>query len=131
VVDWPLAYHAWAAGEHLLKAVVAAAGPSAEAALSKNAPRDNPLDSHSQLRVVNPPDGAVYLIDPTLRREFQTISLRGTTEARARIEWHIDGEPLGTIDSDASLDWPLSPGRHVISAHDARGQRASAEIVVK
>ena len=131
VVDWPPAYHTWAAGEHLLKVVVAAPGPSAAPAPSEHARRDSPPDSRAQLRVVNPPDGAVYLIDPTLRREFQTISLRGTTEARARIEWHIDGEPLGTIDSDASLDWPLTPGRHVISAHDARGRRASAEIVVK
>ena len=28
------------------------------------------------LEIVNPPAGATYLIDPTLRREFQTLPLR-------------------------------------------------------
>lgn len=81
--------------------------------------------------MVSPPAGAVYLIDPTLRREFQTIGLRGTGGGAASLEWRVDGRPIGTSGSDAALDWPLEAGRHVISAHDDRGRRAEAEIVVR
>jgi penicillin-binding protein 1C len=131
VVDWPPAYRAWAATERLLNVVAVSARPSAARTSSEVTRAENPPALRSQLRIVNPPDGAVYLIDPTLRHQFQTIGFRGTTEAKARIEWHIDGEALGTTGPDAALDWPLTPGRHVISAHDTRGRHASAEIVVK
>jgi penicillin-binding protein 1C len=78
------------------------------------------------LRVVNPPDGAVYLIDPTLRREFQTLPLR--VAAGAATEWRVDGRPVGRGDL---VEWPLAAGTHMITARDARGQEASAAIVVK
>ena len=84
-----------------------------------------------ELRVVSPPDGAVYLIDPTLRREFQTVGLRATSVAKARIEWRVDGSPVGTSDAGAAFDWPLAVGRHVVSASDSEGHRAEAAIVIK
>lgn len=131
VVDWPPAYRAWAATERRLSVVAMSAHPTAARTPSEVARAENPPSSRAELRIVNPPDGAIYLVDPTLRHQFQTIGFRGTTEAKARIEWHIDGERLGSTDPDASLDWPLTPGRHLISALDTRGRRASAEIVVK
>ena len=79
------------------------------------------------LRVLNPPDGATYLIDPTLRREFQTLPLRAATAAAAEVEWRIDGRPVGR----ASFEWPLVPGAHTVTARDARGREAAAAIVVK
>jgi penicillin-binding protein 1C len=112
VVDWPIEYRVWAASERLV----------APDSASRTAP---------QLRVVSPPDGAVYLIDPTLRREFQTIGLRGASPSRTQLEWRVDGQPVGTIESDSSLDWPLSPGKHVVSAHAVNGQTARAEILVR
>ena len=81
--------------------------------------------------MLTPPDGAVYLIDPTLRREFQTIGLRGASDLAAPLEWRVDDAPVGTTSPDASLNWPLTPGRHVVSARDAQGRSASASIIVK
>ena len=81
--------------------------------------------------MVSPPDGAVYLVDPTLRREFQTIGLRATSAASTRIEWRVDGSPVGTSEENAALDWPLAVGRHLVSAMDQHGHRADAAIVVK
>ena len=78
-----------------------------------------------------PPDGAVYLLDPTLRREFQTVGLRGATDTVAPLEWRVDDTPVGTTTPDGSLDWPLTPGQHTISARDPQGRSASASIVVK
>ena len=81
--------------------------------------------------MLNPPDGAVYLIDPTLRREFQTIGLRVSAEAHARIEWRVDGSLVGSSEPGTAVDWPLAVGRHIVSASDGNGHRADAAFVVK
>jgi membrane carboxypeptidase/penicillin-binding protein PbpC len=83
------------------------------------------------VQVLSPPDGAVYLIDPTLRREFQTIGLRGATDEAGPLEWRVDDALIGSVAVESSLDWPLTPGRHVISARDAQGGVASASITVR
>ena len=74
------------------------------------------------LTITNPADGATYLIDPTLRREFQTLSLRAVAASRGTIQWSVDGRSVGQSASDRALEWPLSPGRHRITARDARGR---------
>jgi membrane carboxypeptidase/penicillin-binding protein PbpC len=49
----------------------------------------------------------------------------------APLEWRVDDTVVGTIAQDSSLNWQLTPGRHVISARDPQGRSASASIVVK
>ncbi len=78
---------------------------------------------------MNPPDGAVYLIDPTLRREFQTLPFRAAAENPGVIEWRVDGRVVGR--GTGAIEWPLASGRHVVTAHDARGREAAATITVK
>jgi membrane carboxypeptidase/penicillin-binding protein PbpC len=87
--------------------------------------------SVAAIRVLSPPDGAVYLIDPTLRREFQTIGLRVAIDNPSPLEWRVDDALVGTAASDSSFNWALTPGRHVISARDPQGRSASASILVK
>lgn len=72
-------------------------------------------------RIMNPPDGATYMIDPTLRSEYQTLRLR----ASARASWQIDGKAHG------SHEWPLTRGSHTILAVSPSGQRESVKIFVK
>jgi membrane carboxypeptidase/penicillin-binding protein PbpC len=81
--------------------------------------------------IVSPPDGATYLIDPTLRREFQTLPLQAVSARGGPIEWHVDGTLAGRSAAHDPVRWPLTPGRHVISARDGRGRTAEARIVVK
>jgi len=69
------------------------------------------------------------LIDPTLRREFQTLPLRAA--GAAAVEWRIDGRPVGPGAPGAAFEWPLSPGAHTVTVRDLRGLEASAAIVVK
>jgi len=118
-VQWPTEFRPWAQAQRLLAREVA--WPPAKPALASDA----------RLLVVNPPPGAVYLIDPTLRPEFQTLRLRASTDARGRIEWRVDGRRVGTSDADAALEWPLEPGRHTVTARDARGHQSDAAIFVK
>jgi membrane carboxypeptidase/penicillin-binding protein PbpC len=87
--------------------------------------------SEQAVRVLSPPDGAVYLLDPTLRREFQTIGLRGATDGEGPLEWRVDDAWIGSAAADLSLNWPLAPGGHVITARDPQGRNASASILVK
>jgi penicillin-binding protein 1C len=45
------------------------------------------------LAIANPPDGATYLIEPTLRREYQALSLRATSPHDGMVEWFVNGVP--------------------------------------
>jgi penicillin-binding protein 1C len=120
---WPPEYRQWAASEGLLKTEprrVAAPAPSPAAARA-GAP----------LEILNPPSGATYSIDPTLRREFQTLGLRATALRPGTIVWQIDGKVIGSAGSDAALHWALRTGSHRITARDERGNTAEAAIVVK
>jgi len=72
------------------------------------------------LAILSPPDGATYLIDPTLRREFQAVRLR----ASERATFSVDGRRV-------AKEWPLEAGRHVIAAVDGRGRRDTVVITVR
>jgi membrane carboxypeptidase/penicillin-binding protein PbpC len=83
------------------------------------------------LEITNPPAGAVYLIDPTLRRDFQTLPLRVVSSRPGRIEWRVNGHPVGASNSDGALMWPLTPGSHRITARDEQGRSSETSIVVR
>ena len=87
--------------------------------------------ARAALRIVSPPSGATYLRDPTLRPEFQTLSLRAETVAEAQLAWEVDGRAVGNASSEAALAWRLRPGPHVVAVTDPRGRRAEASILVK
>jgi penicillin-binding protein 1C len=122
VVEWPAEYQAWA-----FSTLSTSRDESAP-------PRVHDAEvgaDRSTLRVVSPPDGAVYLIDPTLRSEFQAVPLRAAGASTGAIAWSIDGVRFFRGDTRAAVDWPLVPGRHVIRVHDAGGGQAEAVVVVK
>ena len=135
VVQWPAEFREWAASQHLLNVVTTAPSNVASTRQARVQPSEaaagGAVASASGVRVLSPPDGAVYLIDPTLRREFQTIGLRGAADGADPLEWRVDDQTIATSASDASVNWPLAPGRHVISARDSQGHSAFASIVVK
>jgi membrane carboxypeptidase/penicillin-binding protein PbpC len=83
------------------------------------------------LLIANPPKGATYSIDPTLRREFQSLPLRAVTARPTTVQWSIDGAPVGSASSDRPLSWPLAVGTHRIDVKDADGRRATSSVVVR
>jgi membrane carboxypeptidase/penicillin-binding protein PbpC len=135
IVRWPAAYQEWAASQRLSNVTVVAplrrTSPRPPVPQSTRESVARAFESEAAVRVLSPPNGAVYLLDPTLRREFQTIGLRAATEDAAPIEWRVDDALIGTTAPDAPLNWPLTPGPHVITARDPHGRNASASIVVK
>jgi penicillin-binding protein 1C len=100
-----------------------------------DASRDRRVDrppTGSRLAIVAPLAGATYLVDPTLRPEFQTLPLqaRGVPTGTS-LEWLVNDVVVGTVDSGLTLRWPLTRGRHVIVVRDGAGQRAQTEIEVR
>lgn len=85
----------------------------------------------SRFAIANPPDGATYSVDPTLRREFQALPLRAVTAHPTSVTWLVDGSEVGTSSSEKPFDWPLAVGTHEIEARDADGRRARTSVVVR
>lgn len=83
------------------------------------------------LAIANPADGATYMIDPTLRREFQTLPLKAIADADGPIEWSVNGRAVGTSRPGTPVEWPLAAGRHRIVARDSRGRSAESTITVR
>jgi penicillin-binding protein 1C len=103
-IDWPAEYRDWAAKN--VRAEVKAT-----------------VQKSTRFAIANPADGATFLIDPTLRREYQTLRLRAV--ASSRVSWKVNAQPL------PSSEWPLAPGTHIITATDAQGRSESVRIYVK
>lgn len=125
-VVWPPPYRKWAQQQRMTNTDgTMLPSPRVTPAAAVHAAAVAPL------QIASPPSGATYLIDPTLRREFQTLPLRVTSDRPTDITWSIDGRVLGNAASDGGLTWPLAPGRHQISARDSRGNRSEATITVR
>ncbi len=131
----PAQFHAWARGEGRAVAGVAAAPPDVALASLGAAPPAREARAArvapARFAIASPPDGATYLIDPTLRREFQTLPLRAVAAGARRIEWRVDGRVVGTTGGEATVEWPLAPGAHRVDATDDRGRTASATVTVR
>jgi len=136
VTIYPPEFRAWAAGAdgHNLLTVRAAndalpARLHAEAfARAGERPR---TDAAATLSIANPPAGATYSVDPTLRREFQALPLRAVSLRPTMLTWLVDGATIGTASSERSLAWPLAVGAHDIEARDPDGRIAKTSVVVK
>jgi penicillin-binding protein 1C len=120
---WPAPYRQWAR-DHGLDRDASSSRPSVHVVAATSS-------QSRALHIASPPDGATYLIDPTLRRDFQALSLRAVATTSGPIRWTVDDRVLGTSDSDRSTSWSLVPGRHVFRVRDGAGQTAQAEIVVR
>jgi penicillin-binding protein 1C len=126
---WPTEYRTWAASQGLLREE--RSDPAdARAALFVDEPRRASTAKPRGFQITSPPHGATYLIDPTLRPEFQTLAFKALA-SQGRVEWLVDGRRLGSTSGDRSLDWRLRRGQHVVAARDAAGKTAEVTITVK
>jgi penicillin-binding protein 1C len=85
-------------------------------------------DASPQLRILTPPPGATYFLDPDLPAAAQCIPLRA--ESGGAIEWTSVSLPLENTNAHERAR--LREGRHVISARDlATGATAETWIEVR
>lgn len=123
----PAVFDAWQQGQGRVVTVVRRDETplGREAARARTAAR-----GAAAFAITSPPDGATYLIDPTLRREFQTLPLRAVGGGSA-LSWTVSGRAVGRADAGGTLEWPLAPGTHQVVVTDARGRSAAATITVR
>lgn len=122
-VRWSPEYRGWARARGLLRDE-----EPIVAMVVNNDPEHTP--SRLGVQIVNPPNGATYLLDPTLRRNYQSLPLRAVAES-GLLTWKVNGDLVGRVNADRSLHWPLKRGTHTISVSDARHTIDQATIVVK
>jgi membrane carboxypeptidase/penicillin-binding protein PbpC len=132
-IAWPVEYRAWAAEQGLLEEIQDPAPVGRAAVAGALAARTGSLRANAANgpRIVSPPSGATYLKDPTLRDEFQRLSLRAEASASSRLRWSIDGTAIGEAEADAVVRWTLVPGRHTVAVRDGRGREDRASFVVR
>ena len=122
---YPAKYRAWSSS------LSAGAHPAPDAPRSPRAPLAPRAPGAPLLSIANPPSGAVYSYDPTLRREFQALRLRAVTARPTTVRWLVDGAHVATASSEASVSWPLAVGSHRIEVHDQDGRKAATDVVVR
>lgn len=133
----PARFQDWARGQGRATATAAVAAAAVASPLlngdSERSSRANSVGRMppAQFAITSPPDGATYLIDPTLRREFQTLPLRATAAGARRIEWRVDGRIVSVTGIDGPAEWPLTPGAHRVQATDERGRSATVTVTVR
>jgi penicillin-binding protein 1C len=119
-VAWPAPYRDWARARGLFDGTTR----------TRSASRESGTDARP-LRIVSPPPGAIYLLDPSLRAEFQTLPLRGDAIGASRLTWQVDGRRVGSSAPDHALDWPLARGEHTVVVSDEQGRRDETTILVR
>jgi penicillin-binding protein 1C len=136
ITVWPEAYREWARSAGLLPAgpePFAVFAPARADAIEPRALSDaQPLvrQGRGRLTIARPLGGALFLLDPSLRAEFQalTFSARG---GEGTLEWFVNGASIAVVDQDRGVRWPLARGRHRILVKDRRGETAETTIVVR
>jgi len=129
---YPPEYRAWAAS-----AGRRAGGPSPAGTARVLSPASTSMRPQASqpakmdLAIANPPAGAIYSVDPTLRREFQALPLRAVALRPTTVTWLVDGTQIGTVSSEHPLAWPLTVGAHEIEVRDTAGRRATTFVTVR
>ncbi|MEM8599685.1 MAG: hypothetical protein AAGF99_07180 [Bacteroidota bacterium] len=119
----PPEYHAWMAAHDLpLPPTISRADIAAAS---------DTLRFSDRLRVQFPEDGAVFALDPVLRRDYQRLALRAAVEeGLLDVSWWLNGEAVSR--QRVGAEWPLVPGRHTLElrAVTPDGQRLRSRPVV-
>lgn len=110
-VTWPARYREWARSEGLL------VQEASSVRVAQN-----------EFAILSPPDGATYMLDPTLRSAYQRLKL--TARADGIVRWKIDGRALAESRASAAVYWKPTRGRHTIEA-ESDGRRTSATVEIR
>jgi penicillin-binding protein 1C len=148
VTIWPELYREWARvtgrsggihGQPVGLAGLNSAAPHSSAPRSERAAAVARLNEGAEasrpehaatLRITRPLGGALFLIDPTLRREFQTLTLSARGGV-GPLEWAVNDRPVGIDHGQDPLRWPLERGRQRITVRDTAGRVAETEVEVR
>jgi penicillin-binding protein 1C len=79
------------------------------------------------IRIISPHAGASFEVDPHIPAARQCLPLQAVSPPGVTLEWEVDGRPV--IGSGSGFLWPLSPGKHEVSARaGALTQKQAFEV---
>ncbi len=136
ITIWPAEYHEWARQRGILGVPRVPMVPRVQGVpkvpMVQGMHRVQTVpEVQETFRIGSPADGSTYLIDPTLRREFQALSLRVVSSTHGAIEWWVDGRPVARTTAQPAGSWSLTPGTHTFVARDEDGRTARSTILVR
>jgi penicillin-binding protein 1C len=127
VTVWPDEYHEWAKQNGI---VVPAERPHSKPLAADAGVAAADRNGAARLAIVRPLPGAVFMLDPTLRPEFQALTFVAQG-GHGPLLWTINGRPLRTDERGDPERWPLVRGRHEVVVRDGRGATAATRIEVR
>ncbi len=82
-------------------------------------------------KIIFPEDGAVFRIDPFLKRQHQNVNLRATSSApNKKLTWKIDGKIFQVSSEPHVVSWPLLEGVHRITLQTEDSKSSVDSITV-
>mgnify|MGYP004461710949 FL=1 len=82
-------------------------------------------------KIIFPEDGAVFRIDPFLKRQHQNVNLRATSSApNKKLTWKIDGKIFQVSSEPHVVSWPLREGVHRITLQTEDSKSSVDSITV-
>lgn len=86
----------------------------------------------TDLKILRPRAGDVYILEPGYPRETQTLELAAEIQGRpATVQWILDGRILKTVPWPYRFNWPLELGNHQIQIKSGGKISDPVEFTVK
>lgn len=81
--------------------------------------------------ITAPEDGAIFKLDPVLRKEYQKVKITvAVGEQYRNVRLLVDGKPFADVADDRSFCWQLEKGEHIFMLNGERGGKTIASAVV-
>jgi len=83
------------------------------------------------LRIVSPLNHALFFLNPDAPPGLAVLPLRvAPGSGAAAVEWFVDGQAYQAAGAGDTVNWPVVPGRHVISVEDLASRRWAKPVEV-
>ena len=73
------------------------------------------MDRNSELNIIYPTDGAVFVFDPTIPPEVQLLRVEAVGGSIPQAELFVDAQPVGSISGRLFWTIPLELGTHTLT----------------
>jgi penicillin-binding protein 1C len=83
-----------------------------------------------RLRIVSPLNHSEFLLNPDTPPGLAVLPLRAAGAGSAPVEWMIDGQAYQMANGTDTVEWPVTPGRHVFQAVNAKSHSRPVVVVV-
>jgi len=84
-----------------------------------------------KFRITAPLDHSLFILNPDTPPGLAVLPLRvASVSGPAQVEWVVDGQPYQTAKAGETVEWPVTPGRHVFEAESPATGLWSKPVVV-